>query len=248
VDETENKFEDLRLRKKQGGRHLLNGNSKYPEQFKSCERWLKYIKSESTRNKYKITLTGFCLNRKINPDELIELSDQEITEQIENYIMYLLRRVEDGNLSGNSSPQFLNGVKSLLNHHHKQIWWNDIMNLFPDDGDAPDIRKFTDKEIEDILTHANERESCMVLIQTSAGIRVGALVKCTIDSLYPLIVNNEKNEIKVGSIKLNGYDTSVALVKVYWKSKKWRYFSFITKECREAINKYLALRSNCIIV
>jgi site-specific recombinase XerC len=76
-------------------------------------------------------------------------------------------------------------------------------------------RPYTHSEIQILLDHSSVRNRAMILLMTSAGLRVGALPILRVKDLQPI------DKYKIYK------------VSVYAKSKKSSYFSFCTPEARK---------------
>ena len=85
-------------------------------------------------------------------------------------------------------------------------------------------RPYTHSEIQTLIQHASPRNKAVILLMSSGGLRVGAISTLRIKDLEP-------NDIY-----------GIYKVSVYSKSRKSRYFSFCTPECRKAIESYLDYR------
>jgi hypothetical protein len=84
-------------------------------------------------------------------------------------------------------------------------------------------RSYTRQEISKLLSIADLRDRCIILLMASSGIRVGAIPSLTIKSLKPL-------------------DQGLGLLTVYGESRKSRYVSLVTPECMSTIDAYFEER------
>jgi integrase len=85
-------------------------------------------------------------------------------------------------------------------------------------------RPYTHSEIQTLIAHTTPRNRAIILLMSSAGLRLGAIPLLRIRDIIPL----DKYKI----YKIN----------VYAKSRKSAYFSFCTPECRKEIDSYLDYR------
>jgi integrase len=92
-----------------------------------------------------------------------------------------------------------------------------------EDGDG-DIKPYTHEQIQKLLDYSDPRIKVIILIMASAGLRVGALSFLRVGDLTPVP-------------KYNLYQ-----IRVYANSKRNRYYTFCTPECRKAIDNYLDYR------
>jgi site-specific recombinase XerD len=102
--------------------------------------------------------------------------------------------------------------------------WKKIHSFEGEREKVAEDRPYTHSEIQMLLGRSGIRNRAIIQIMTSAGLRVGAVPLLRLKDLEPIN--------KYGIYKIN----------VYTRSKKSRYFSFCTPECRKEIDEYLASR------
>ena len=122
-------------------------------------------------------------------------------------------------MSVNSVKQYLAGIKSFLEDHEISLPWRKIARYYPEEV-TNEYRSYTRQEISKLLSIADLRDRCIILLMASSGIRVGAIPALTIKSLKKL-------------------DEGLGLLTVYGDSKKSRYVTLVTPECISTIDKYL---------
>ena len=125
-------------------------------------------------------------------------------------------------MSVNSVKQYLAGIKSFLEDHEISLPWRKIARYYPEEV-TNEYRSYTRQEISKLLSIADLRDRCIILLMASSGIRVGAIPALTIKSLKKL-------------------DEGLGLLTVYGDSKKSRYVTLVTPECISTIDKYLEYR------
>ena len=81
-------------------------------------------------------------------------------------------------------------------------------------------RGYTHEEISKILEFCDERSRCIVLLLASTGMRIGAVPSLRVGN-----IDNNNNKITV------------------YEGFKEQYFTFMTPECKQAIDSYLDMRS-----
>jgi hypothetical protein len=86
-----------------------------------------------------------------------------------------------------------------------------------------DYRSYTRQEISKLLSIADLRYRCIILLMAFSGIRVGAIPTLTAKSLKPL-------------------DQDLGLLTVYGESRRSRYVSLVTPECMSTIDAYFEER------
>jgi integrase len=93
-----------------------------------------------------------------------------------------------------------------------------IGKFMPEQNRVRKDRAYTHEEISKLLEIADERMRVIILLLASSGIRVGAIPS-----------------LKIGHLQDNK-------LTVYENAKE-EYFSFITPECRKAVDSYIDMRS-----
>jgi site-specific recombinase XerD len=127
-----------------------------------------------------------------------------------------------GEISANSIKLYLTGIQSFLEEHEITLPWKKLVKYCPEDV-SNDYRAYTRQEISKLLSIADLRDRCIILLMASSSIRVGAIPTLTIKSLKPL-------------------DQGLGLLTVYRESRKSRYVSLVTPECMSMIAAYFEER------
>jgi site-specific recombinase XerC len=101
-------------------------------------------------------------------------------------------------------------------------------NYYDSNNDSSSSNKpYTNEQIAKLLNFADIRTKVMVLIMSSAGLRLGALPLLRVGDLTPIPEHD------------------VYQIRVYANSKINRHYTFCTPECRKAIDNYLDYRRSC---
>jgi integrase len=129
-----------------------------------------------------------------------------------------------GQLSVNSVKLYLKGVKSFLEFNEIALPWKKIAKFYHDDV-TNSYRSYTKEEIKKLLSVADPRDRCIILLMASSGIRVGAI-----------------QTLKVKSIKR--LDGDVGIVTVYPESKDSVYATLVTPEFLNSLDEYLKYRKS----
>jgi integrase len=124
----------------------------------------------------------------------------------------------------NSIKHYLNGVKSFLEFNEIALPWNKIAKFLPDDV-TNSYRSYTKEEIKKLLSIADPRDRCIILLMASSGIRVGAI-----------------QTLRVKSIKR--LDGDVGIVTVYPESEDSVYATVVTPEFLASLDEYLKYRKS----
>ncbi|MGA9152939.1 MAG: tyrosine-type recombinase/integrase [Candidatus Nitrosopolaris sp.] len=202
-------------------------------EYDTCAFWLESLKTKSTLNAYTTHLSLFCKFHNTDPDHLIKLNNStgQLKTMVLNYIMHLKKiakqsagKPKRGELSVNSIKLYLKGVKSFLEFHEIALPWNKIAKFLPDDV-TNSYRSYTKEEIKKLLSVADPRDRCIILLMASSGIRVGAI-----------------ETLKVKSVKR--LDGEVGIVTVYPESKDSVYATLVTPEFLASLDEYLKYRKS----
>jgi integrase len=146
-----------------------------------------------------------------------------------NYIIHLKKVAKNsagkpmkGEISVNSIKPYLAGVKSFLEFNEIALPWSKITKFYPDAVTNP-YRSYTKEEIIKLLSVADPRDRCIILLMASSGIRVGAIPSLKVKSIRRL-------------------DNGIGLVTVYPESKDSVYVSLVTPEFLASLDQYLNYR------
>src|SRR5947209_7125703 len=199
----------------------------------ACTLWLESIKSKSTLYAYIIHLSLYCKFHNVNPDQLIQLNNSagQLKTMVLNHIIHLKKiakqsagKPRKGEISVNSIKLYLSGVKSFLEFNEIPLPWKKIAKFYPDDVTNP-YRSYTKDEIKKLLSVADPRDRCIILLMASSGIRVGAI-----------------QTLKVKSVKR--LDNDVGMITVYPESKDSVYAALVTPEFLTSLEEYLKYRKS----
>lgn len=176
------------------------------------------LRSEYTKKTYNAALAAYIKYK--NFTDLDQLLNDDITHIQSNVIDYILYLKEARRLSS----QTLLITSAALKHFYEMndviLNWKKINRFIGTLVRTVKDRAYTKQEILEMLEKCDERKKVMILLQTSAGLRVGAL---------PRFKNKALDKYK--SYKLVVYDGTPE-----------EYYCFCTPECRNAIDNYLEYR------
>jgi integrase len=146
-----------------------------------------------------------------------------------NYVLAIKKAAKNsagkpkrGERSVNSVKQYTKGITSFFDEHDLSLPWKKISRYYPEDVRNV-YRSYTKDEISKLLSLADLRDRCIILLMASSGIRVGAIPDLTLKSLKKL-------------------DKGLGLLTVYEESKRSRYVTLVTPECMSSIEQYIELR------
>jgi integrase len=203
------------------------------QQYNSCAIWLESLRSKSTKNVYAVHLALFCKFHNVTPDHLLELNSSvgQLKTMVLNYVIHLKKVAKNsagkptkGEISVNSIKLYLSGVKSFFEFNEIALPWSKIAKFYPDAVTNP-YRSYTKDEIMKLLSVADPRDRCIILLMASSGIRVGAI-----------------QSLKGKSIRR--LDNGIGLVTVYPESKDSVYVALVTPEFLASLDQYLNYRKS----
>ena len=201
------------------------------EDYKSCQIWLEGYNSPSTKKAYKIYLSLFCRYHNINPNSLILLKVEQIKSMVLDYVIHLKKvakqsssKARTGELSVNSIKVYLAGVQSFLEFNDIVLNWKRIAKYYPEPV-TNNLRAYTKEEIAKLLSVADPRDRCLILLMASTGMRVGSI-----------------KSLKLKHLTRLQHESNIGLISIYPESKDHRYNALMTPECMVSIDEYIEYR------
>jgi integrase len=208
-----------------------NSNNQYYRNFiNSC-------KSEATKYYYRKGLSYFMSYLNIEPSNEEDEQDQQYaklidgrdTKIIQADIIDWITHLKD---IEKKSPASINLYVAAVKHFYEM---NDItlnnrrINAFkPEFHNVVEDQPYTREQIKILLDKAEQRNRAIILLLSSSGMRVGAVSNLKVGDLIPI---DEYN---------------IHQIQVYKRSsKKSKYITFCTPECRKEIDSHLEYRKRC---
>ncbi|HZD81935.1 MAG TPA: hypothetical protein VE076_03570, partial [Nitrososphaeraceae archaeon] len=197
------------------------------DSYNSCKIWLEGYNSQATKKAYKIHLSLFCKYHNIDPDSLIQLkTPEQIKTMVLDYIIHLKKNAKQtvgkakrGQISVNSIKGYLVGIQSFLEFNEIMLNWKKIVKFCPEQV-SNNLRAYTRDEIAKLLSEADLRDRCLILLMSSTGIRVGAIKDLRIKHLKKL------------------QESNIGILSIYPQSKNSRYNALLTPECMATLDEY----------
>ena len=198
----------------------INSNHYYKNFINSC-------KSEATKHDYRKGLSYFMNYLKIEPkDDHAKLIDGRDAKIIQADMIEWITHLKD---TDKKSPATINLYTAAVRHFFEM---NDItlnnrrINAFkPEFHNVVEDQPYSREQIRLLLDKADQRNRAIILLLSSSGMRVGALPNLKVGDLTPI----DKYQI---------YQ-----IQVYKRSsKKSKYVTFCTPECRKEIDLHLQYR------
>ena len=167
--------------------------------------------------RYFMTYLGIPLDAY---DKLLDKEPKIIQMNVCDFVVYLRKK----GLASASVSAYVAAVNKFYAMNDIILNWKKIRSFMGEHEKTVEDRPYTHSEIQTLLQHASPRNKSAILIMSSGGLRIGAISILRVRDLEPID-------------KYNIYKVSV-----YSKSRKSRYFSFCTPECRKSIEDYLDYR------
>ena len=180
-------------------------------------------KSKATYKVFKFYLDKFLEWSKLDYESLFELKSIETENIIQDYTMYLKRRVSDGEISPNSIPDMNIGTFKFLKSNRKKIDRESITQLYPDKVKLQGGKAITDDEIRQLLEYADKRETAIIHMSSATGSRPEALA-----------------ELQMKSV--SEYENGFTKLILYAGDFKHETITFLHPEASHALNEYLEWR------
>lgn len=191
---------------------------------KSLVVFEKFVKSEATKKIYLHYFNTFLkwaqknVTELVTADGLLQLNDKHLQEVVEDYLMYLRKR-----LSPNSIPAIIAALELFFSMNDKNIQFKKIRRMVPTATKKSGHAAWSTTDIQKILQNTvSKRDRAFVHLIASTGCRIGAL-----------------QELKLKHI--SGMTDSCKSVLFYEGSNE-EYLGFLTPEANNAVEEYLEER------
>ncbi len=190
-------------------------------------KFLERLRTPSTRKSYEFHILKIC-GSEVTANAFVIKSKSEVEQYLIDWITE--NREEEGRergLSGYTITTALSSIRSFfVANDRTDINWSNVKTSIPEYIRKADDVAPTLEQIRAFLYSCPLREKAECLTLISSGAREGAIATLKIRDL-------ERKEVD---------GTRVGQLKMYADSKAHRYYSFITPEALEAIDKYLKQR------
>ena len=154
--------------------------------------------------------------KKYGYENLKLTSAKEIQDQL---IQFILKMKKEGK-NYYAISNYITAIISYYRINDVILNTKKITTFMPERRRAKKDRAYTHEEISKLLEVADERMRAVILLLASTGIRIGA----------------------IPSLKLRNLEDNNNKIVVYENDRE-EYFSFITPECKRAIDNYIDMRS-----
>lgn len=180
-------------------------------------------RSKATFKTFTIFLNGFLNWAKLDHESVLKLEATKLEETLQDYVLSLKRRVNDGQLSPNSIPDMMTGIFKYLKSNRVKFDRDIVVQLYPDRVKLQGDRAITDDEIRQLLEFSSIRETAIVHILSATASRPDGIVNLKIKDIeeYP-----------------DGFTKLV----LYSGDFKHETITFLHPEATHALNLYLNYR------
>jgi integrase len=185
------------------------------EETEELELFFNSIKSEATRSKYRSYWKKYLELTGMTVKELLAEKDPRI---IERQIIDLIIKMKNEGKSWGSIHNYVAMIQAFYKINDIVLNVSKINKFLPEHRRVrKNDRGYTHEEISKMLEFCDIRTRVIVLLLASTGMRIGAI---------PLL--------RIGNI--DNYKITV------YENSKDEYFSFMTPECKTAIDNYIDMR------
>ncbi len=178
---------------------------------------MESLKTETTKRKYRSALFLFLRHCKIvDCDQFIKLPVSEIETLLKKYLIYL-----QSNVRSTTRRTIYEVVKKFLYMNDVELKWRKLIQFLGKDDKKLTDKPYTHQQIQKLLSVCDIRLRVVVLMFSSTGLRLEALIELKmkhlekVDSLYKIVAYNDEKE---------------------------EYVTYCTPECASAIDSYLEYR------
>jgi integrase len=180
------------------------------------------LRSSKTKYIYDKAVKQFMKFHNIESYSIL-LGCPDIEEKIKQYLMNIRGR----ELSTSFMTIFLSVIKTFYEMNDiENIRWRKLKRFMGEETPRHEDRKYTHEEILTLLNASDLKQKVIILLMSSAGLRIGALPTLLVKHLT----------------KMN----NVYKVDIYKGLKgKGQYYTFCTPEATKAIDSYLEFRERC---
>ncbi|AIF85030.1 site-specific recombinase XerD [Candidatus Nitrososphaera evergladensis SR1] len=203
----------------------MSNKRTFPE-YEDATAWKNFvntIKSKETAAHYKLNLVRFLTFAKVNCslDEFVNLDRKRLEKLIVDFIMH---RQDEEKVRAQTVAVELSCIKHFFVYNDRpDINWKIIRGYLHEAIKAVKDKAYTTEEIQKMLTYADLRTKCVILLMASSGMRVGAITNLRMKDLHEIP--------QYGIYAITPYANT-----------RDEYVTYCSPECKAAIDAYLHFR------
>jgi integrase len=194
------------------------GQGEGQEENEKVELFLSSVKSKETKEKYSSYLKKYIEITGLDEKNFYHETNARL---IERQIIDFVNRMKKKGMSYTAIKNYTTAVFSFYKINDIVLNTHKIAKFMPENRKVKNDRAYTHEEIAKLLEIADERSRVIILLLASSGMRVGAITSLKIRNLD---ANHNFNKITI------------------YENTGEQYFSFITPECKKAVDAYLDMR------
>jgi integrase len=186
--------------------------------------FVETCRTVATRQTYIQALRYFMDYLHLPHEAYHRLLDQDpkVTQMnICDYVSFLRKQKSPATAS-----TYVAAIRKFYAMNDIQLNWDKIHSFEGENEKQTEDRPYNHSEILALISKASPRNRAIILLMASSGLRVGAVPHLRIKDLEPI----------------DNYSTKIYKINVYTKSKKSKYFTFCSTECRKEIDSYFEWR------
>jgi integrase len=188
------------------------------------DNFVEACRSAATRILYQKGLDYFMDYIKLGREEYDRLLERD-PKLIQMDMIRFITHMKKKNNGSSTIHSYISGLnKFFIMNDVLSLNWKKIKSFAPEREKVAEDRPYNHDEIKKLLDITTPRNKALILIMSSAGLRVGGIPGLRVKDLIPID------------------DYGIYRINVYAKSKGSSYFTFCTPECRSAIDSYLDWR------
>ncbi len=177
------------------------------------ELLLDSVKSAETRRQYKLFIRKYMEWQGL--DDMLHETDPRLIEK--EIIAFINKKKKEG-MTFTALKNYTTAVFSFYRINDVMINVSKLNKFMPENRRVKKDEAYTHEQIRQMLEIADERSRVLILLLASTGMRIGSIPALQMKHL-------EDNKMTV------------------YESSREQYFTFITPECKRAIDLYIDFRS-----
>jgi integrase len=187
------------------------------EEAEEIKLFFSSIRSKETRKKYK---SYFKTYLKMTGLTVHDIVSEKNPRTIELQIISLINKMKDEGKNYGTIHNYRSMILAFYKINDIVLNVAKINKFMPEQRRVKKDRSYLHEEISKMLQFCDERERVIILLLASSGVRIGAIPNLRVGN-----IDDRNNKLTV------------------YESDREEYFTFVTPECKKAIDAYLDMRS-----